>query len=75
LKERLGMKLQRKRSVRFRVLVNAYTLLLPLLVWTVLAAFPAHAQITTATLNGTVTDPTGAVVPDATVTVTNVDTA
>jgi Carboxypeptidase regulatory-like domain len=68
------MKLQRKRSVRFRVLVNAYTLLLPLLVWTVLAAFPAHAQITTATLNGTVTDPTGAVVPDATVTVTNVDT-
>jgi type 1 fimbria pilin len=44
------------------------------LVLMVLAVLPAHAQMTTATLNGTVTDPTGAVVPDATVNVTNVDT-
>jgi hypothetical protein len=34
----------------------------------------AYAQVDTATLNGTITDPKGAVVPGATVTVTNKDT-
>ncbi|GGA59307.1 hypothetical protein GCM10011507_08380 [Edaphobacter acidisoli] len=37
-------------------------------------AAPAMAQLTTATLIGTVTDSTGAVVPNATVTVTQTDT-
>lgn len=40
----------------------------------VFAVATLHAQITTATLVGTVTDSTGAVVPGAQVTVTNVDT-
>jgi Carboxypeptidase regulatory-like domain len=68
------MNLQRKWSGCRRALENVYPVLLPLLVWMVMAAFPAHAQITTATLNGAVTDPTGATVPEASVTVTNVDT-
>jgi Carboxypeptidase regulatory-like domain len=68
------MNLQRKRSVRFRALVNVYDLLLPLLICTVLATFPAHAQLSTATLNGAVVDQTGAAVPDATVTITNTAT-
>ncbi len=40
-----------------------------------LAPFAAHAQIgATATIQGTITDPTGAVIPGATVTVTNTGT-
>jgi len=38
------------------------------------AAAPAHAQFDTATVLGTVRDNTGAVVPGATVTLTNIDT-
>jgi hypothetical protein len=39
-----------------------------------LAATAAYAQVTTASIFGTVTDNTGAVVPNAEITVTNVDT-
>ena len=39
-----------------------------------LCVLPLAAQFTTASLGGTVTDPTGAVVPDATVAMNNVDT-
>jgi len=46
----------------------------PVLFSLVFAVTILHAQITTATLVGTVTDSTGAVVPGAQVTVTNVDT-
>jgi len=47
--------------------------LLVLLVATV-GAFPAAAQFTTASLGGTITDPSGAVVPRASVTVRNTQT-
>ncbi len=40
----------------------------------VVCVLPLAAQFTTASLAGTVTDATGAVVPDATVTINNVDT-
>ena len=40
-----------------------------------LANGPAHAQMSTGTILGQVTDPTGAVVPGAKVTATNVDTS
>jgi len=40
----------------------------------VLCVLPLAAQFTTASLGGTVTDATGAVVPVATVTINNVDT-
>ncbi len=39
-----------------------------------LLAAPAYAQVTTGTVSGTVVDPTEAVVPGATVTLTNLDT-
>ena len=39
-----------------------------------LAAGVAQAQLSTATINGTVSDPSGAVIPDATVTLKNVGT-
>lgn len=46
-----------------------------LLVILCLVAQPAAAQFDTGTINGTVTDSTGAVVPNATVTITNVGTS
>lgn len=39
-----------------------------------LSLFPAYGQVDQGALAGTVTDPSGAVVPNATVTITNVDT-
>src|SRR5262249_8211137 len=52
------------RNIAF-ILVTALLLLLP---------HPAFAQRTTGTLRGQVLDPTGAIVPDAPVTVTNQET-
>jgi hypothetical protein len=39
-----------------------------------LCALPIHAQVDQGTITGTVTDPTGAVVPNAQITLTNTDT-
>ena len=46
-----------------------------LVVLILLAAAPSFSQATTAQLNGKITDPSGAAVPGASVTVTNVETA
>ena len=46
----------------------------PLMLLCVLSAAAAHAQLTTSDILGTVTDATGAVVPNAKVTVRNLDT-
>ena len=43
-------------------------------VWALLTATPLHAQVATGTILGNVTDSSGAAVPGATVTATNVDT-
>jgi hypothetical protein len=63
----------------FGIFGKCRTFVLLALVWAVVAlvvvsAMPAYAQLDAATLNGSVTDPTGAVVPDATVTITNAGT-
>ena len=58
-------------SKRYR---STLLLLLGAAVCLLLAAAPAFAQVGTGTILGQVTDPTGAVVPGATVTATNVDT-
>ncbi len=58
-------KISAKSFRRISVLVSASVILLSGI---------AHAQLTTATLTGTITDPTGAVVPGAHVTVVNEDT-
>ena len=44
------------------------------LMYLLFVALPLHAQFTTASLSGTVTDPTGAVVPGAALTLSNVAT-
>lgn len=54
--------------------VHVLTGLLGLAVVLSLLAAPAEAQITTGTILGTVSDPSGAVIPDAAVTATNLDT-
>ena len=46
----------------------------PLLVTCVLTAAAAHAQLTTSDILGTVTDATGAIIPNATVTIRNIGT-
>jgi hypothetical protein len=48
--------------------------MLMLFVFSLLAASPALAQTATGRIIGTVTDPSGAVIPGATITATNVDT-
>jgi len=45
----------------------------PFVLLFVLAWIPCSAQVTSATVTGTVTDPTGAVIPSATVTLTNLN--
>ena len=54
--------------------MNRHLRALVLLVGAVVFGFAAHAQLSTATMFGTVTDPTGAAVPGATVTITQTDT-
>jgi hypothetical protein len=54
-----------------RIILRSLSAVLSLLLLTFAALPIANAQETTAAVQGTVTDPTGAVVPDATVTVTS----
>jgi len=51
-----------------------YMLLMALCALLVLSVTPAQAQLSTATMFGTVSDPSGASVPNATVTITQTDT-
>ena len=53
---------------------STFLLLLGAAVCLLLVTAPAFAQLGTGTILGQITDPTGAVVPGATVTATNVDT-
>lgn len=50
------------------------TILAALVITALSARYPAAAQLTTATLAGTITDTTGAALPDATITIINADT-
>src|SRR5260370_4458802 len=59
---------RRRHSMKFRFYIQALSLL-------VLAPLALMAQTTTATVVGTVTDPSGAAVPAAQVTATNIGTA
>ncbi len=54
---------------------NASRRVIHLLLLTLLAILPLHAQTFRGGINGIVTDSTGAVVPSATITIVNVDTA
>lgn len=45
-----------------------------IMLWSVFASLPAVAQVAGATLSGTVTDPTGGAIPDATVAIRNTAT-
>ena len=63
-----------RKALRIRAL-SMLSLATTVLFVAVVCCTPAFAQtLTTGAISGTVTDPTGAVVPGATVTVTNVDT-
>jgi hypothetical protein len=53
--------------------VVCFSCILALAAWLLLPA-AAFAQATTGAISGTVTDPTGAAVPDAAVTIRNLDT-
>jgi outer membrane receptor protein involved in Fe transport len=62
------------RKYRLRIAAIGSSLILTILLLTNLASNPLHAQLSTATLTGLVRDSTGAVVPDATVILKNVET-
>src|SRR6266852_4832537 len=62
--------MQRKIVGDRRAAVTAFVILIIVAVW----AGQAHAQVSGATLSGTVTDPSGASVPQAQVVITNVST-
>jgi uncharacterized membrane protein YeaQ/YmgE (transglycosylase-associated protein family) len=55
---------------RFRKITTSFAIFVTL-VFSLMAGVVAHAQVTGATVSGTVTDPTGGVVAGATVTATN----
>src|SRR5579871_3224013 len=63
----MGVAGSQKRSVRVAVLIA--------LVLSLASAVVTHAQVTGATVSGTITDPSGGVVAGATVTTTNTATA
>jgi hypothetical protein len=63
----MGVGRSRKIATSFAIFVT--------LVFSLMAGVVAHAQVTGATVSGTVTDPTGGVVAGATVTATNTATA
>jgi hypothetical protein len=54
--------------------LNLRTLAVPAVLLFLLAAVRLNAQLTTATILGTVSDPSGATIPGASVTATNMDT-
>ncbi len=59
----------------FAQTIGSYFSILALVIFSVILTLPAAAQLSgTGSISGTVTDPTGAVVPNATVTATNIDT-
>jgi hypothetical protein len=61
-----------RRTIMSKAVKNIIRLICSLAI--LLAGATAFAQLTTATLSGTIADATGAVVPHAEVTITNVDT-
>ena len=63
----MGVGKSRKLATSFAIFVT--------LLFSLMAGVVAHAQVTGATLTGTVTDPTGGVVTNATVSATNTATA
>ena len=68
--QRSSLKLERYKRLGLRPVVRSLPLVLILLG----LALPSYAQTVNASLTGTVTDPTGAAIPDATVTATETAT-
>src|SRR5216683_2352487 len=63
----MGVGKSRKLTTSFAILLTLF--------FSLMAGIVAHAQVTGATLSGTVTDPSGGVVANATVSATNTATA
>lgn len=63
-----------KKQHLFQLWANPYVIRLAVLGWLACFPFAASAQITTATVVGTITDPGGSNVPNASVAARNVDT-